>query len=320
MVRLSDGYKQVARAARSAPVMRFALLGAVLFVADRWRTGTAAEPQRPVIVVAAADATRAAEAIDDAVLAREALARGLDRDRVVRGRLVRLGRYLGLRAEDSDKTVEREARALGLASSDRAIRRHLVEMMRLAIARPTAADMPTETELRASYAEHAAALASPPRYRLSQVFVDPARRGAAAGRDAAALLAALRAGRAAAAPPLGDPFVRGTRIGWASAAALDAAFGAGFGAAIAALPVGEWGGPIRSSYGLHLVRVEEIQPGSAPSFEAVRNRLVHTLLRSRSAARLEETLRALRTRYDVRVVSAAAPATDDADRTDRELP
>lgn len=308
----------MSRAALRSPIGHCLVIGALLFVANRWWTGDPrAETMRPPIVISAADldgdatgigsgdaserARRLAERIDDEVLLREALARGFDReDGSVRSRLLRLGRYLGVAAGEDEATLEREARALGLELSDLTVRRHLIEMMRLAAGRTGAADLPSDEALLAYYAERAPELTPPDAIRLTHIYLSRARRGSAAEADAVAALAALRDG-AVAAESLGDPFARGAALGPLSMRGLDEVFGPGFADAVAALPTGTWAGPIPSSYGVHLVRVEERVAGTPPPLAAVRSRLVHELLRARSAARLEENLRAWRARYPVRI-------------------
>src|SRR5262245_58911808 len=103
------------------PLWHFIVLGALLFALHAWCAASTAVV-RPALVVdpAASDA-----AIDDEVLFREALAHELDRDKVVRARLVALGRFLGLGAGANDAVVEREARALDLQRTDTIVRRHL---------------------------------------------------------------------------------------------------------------------------------------------------------------------------------------------------
>jgi hypothetical protein len=212
-----------------SPVLHFALLGALLFAVQAAWSPALPSGARPTIVVpAGADATATAAAIDEEVLFREALARQFDgSDKVVRARLVRVGRYLGLARDGSDDAVEREARALGLQRSDPVIRRHLVEMMRLVAAKPGRHDLPSESALSAYYREHADRFALPARLRLTHVYLSAERRGAALEGDAAELLAALRRGEVEpeAAAQLGDPFARGAELTLRVPEQVEAVFG-----------------------------------------------------------------------------------------------
>jgi len=309
----------------AAPGLHFLLLGALLFGVRAWRAPVADAPPRAPIVLSTADLERwrrewpAREgpgatvpddavlidaAIDDAVLLREALDRAYDRrDPVVRARLLVLGRYLGLAAGGGDEAIEREARALGLQRSDEVVRRHLVEMMRLAAAKVGPADLPDEAELRAYYEQHRDRFAQDARARLAHVYLSRDRRGDRIEADAGALLDRLRreAIAPAAASRLGDPFTRGASVPLATSAELDQIFGHGFAAAVAALPERTWSGPVRSAYGLHLVWVDSRVAASTPSFDAVRNQVLHQYLAEHSETRLHDRLRTWRARYDVKV-------------------
>ena len=308
-----------------APLVHFLLLGAVvLAVRSGWEGGGDDGP-RPRIVVTAADVERlraewseehgeppgpAAEAslvrdaIDEEVLYREAFAAGIgERDPVTRERLVRLGDFLGEEGARGREALEREARGLGLERSDVVIRRHLVEMMRLAAAKPAPADVPSEAELQAWLDAHASEFTQPPTLRLTHVYVSAEKRGATAAADAQRLLDELRRTGAGpdAAAARSDPFIRGTHVGPTTAGGLDGIFGDGFSRALADLPAGAWVGPVGSSYGLHLVWIEARVPARLPPLAEVHRQVLLRALRERGAERAEERMRLLRAHYDVEV-------------------
>lgn len=270
------------RRGAARPALHFLLAGGLLFGALR-----------------ALPAHRAAPAVgpargDDALLLEEALALRLDDSPTVRARLVELAQTLDLAGPDP-AARERAARRLGLERSDPVLQRHMIELVRLAAS--FARRPPDEAALREYYAAHAQRCATPERVRLTQIYLSSARRGAAASADAEALLARLRSAAldADAAAELGDSFGRaGARLGASSHDALARTFGAAFAAAVFAQPVGEWRGPIASSYGLHLVRVEAHLPAEVPELDRVRSRVLHAYLRERGAGQLRDTLAALR--------------------------
>jgi len=305
-----------------APLLHFLALGAVLLgLRTWWGAGMA----RDRIVLTAADVARLREgfaaehgsppgpateaalvrdAIDDEVLWREALAAGLDRnDPGVRERLVRLGGFLGEDGARDRDALEREARRLGLDRNDVVVRRHLVEMMRLALARPSAADLPSDAELQAWLDDHAADFAEPATLRLTHVYLSADARGEAVAADAGRLLDELRAQHVGPdeASARGDAFIRGADVGPATVADVARVFGDEFARAVAEAPIGQWTGPVRSTYGLHLVWVLERTPGRVPPLDAVRSRVVLQLLDARGAARAAERMQLLRARYAVTV-------------------
>ena len=260
-----------------APALHFLCLGACLLAA---RHGV--EP------------STAAPISDEELLYRAAIEAGVDRtDRAVRERLAKLGSFVGEDPAD-EAALEAEARRLGLERSDVVVRRHLAQMMHLAAGRLEAEDLPDDETLAARAGE----LALPARVRFTQVYVSRARHGDRTQDVARELLNELGRGPVApdAAARRGDAFPIGAHVGPASDVEIDGRFGSGFAAALAAAPAGTWSGPLRSTYGLHLVWVEERLAPATPAFAAVRGRLVHRVLRERREARTRERLAALRAR------------------------
>lgn len=306
----------------AAPLLHFLVLGAgLLALRDWWAPGWSA-PARPRVVVgpedrarlrdawtaehgappsAAAEAALVRDAIDEEILYREALARGFDRrDAAVRERLVRLAGFVGEDAGTSREVLEREARRLGLERSDLVVRRHLVEMMRLAAGWLGPEDMPSDADLETYLARHADEFAEPARVHLTHVYLSAEARGAALASDADALLDELRRTGTgpAEAVALGDAFIRGAEIDGALGD-LTPIFGPGFVDAVAAAPIGTWIGPVRSSYGVHLVWLHARVPASAPTLARVRGRVLQRWLRERSEQRAREAMDAMRRRYVV---------------------
>jgi hypothetical protein len=273
-----------------APALHFLLVGALFFgaksVVEQRRHPTAGGPA----------------VSDDELLYREALALGVDRrDPAVRERLVRLGGFVGEERDERD-ALEREARRLGLERSDVVVRRHLAEIMRLAAGRLDAADMPSEEDLRAYLAAHADAFRAPALVRLTHVYLARDRHEATLEADAARVLEGLRRDHVlpADAPARGDPSLIGAEVGPVAAAELDRRFGPGFAARLADAPVGTWVGPVRSSYGLHLVWVHERIVARTPPLDSVRAQVLHRVLHERSDARARERIAALRARASER--------------------
>jgi len=207
-----------------APLVHFLVLGGALLALRGWLDPVRAP--RPQLVVHAADVARLAEAwteehgappdaaakqrlldeaIDEEVLYREALARSFDhRDSAVRERLVRLGNFVGEETAQDRESLEREARRLGLERSDLVIRRHLIEMMRLAAGRVGEGDLPSEAGLEEYLERHREGLAEPARVRLTHVYFSEDARGERAVTDALAVLGELRGTEAAAGSGRGD--------------------------------------------------------------------------------------------------------------------
>jgi hypothetical protein len=269
-----------------APALHFLLVGSLLFgVRSVAEQGRQPSPSGPAVS-------------DDELLYREALALGVDRrDPAVRERLVRLGGFVGEDRGERD-ALEREARRLGLERSDVVVRRHLAEVMRLAAGRLDPADMPSDEDLRAYLGAHADAFRAPALLRLTHVYFARDHHGAALEADAARVLEGLRRDHVPPAdgPARGDPSLMGAELGPIGAAELVRRFGPGFAARLEEAPVGTWVGPVRSSYGLHLVWIHERIVARTPPLESVRAQVLHRVLRERSDARARERIAALRAR------------------------
>jgi peptidyl-prolyl cis-trans isomerase C len=188
-----------------------------------------------------------------------------------------------------DEALYREALALGLDRGDVIVRRRLVQKMELLTEDLEPVPAPDDATLAAWLAAHADRYAAPLRVSLEHVFVAGAHPEAAR-----ALGARLAAGADARA--LGDPFLHGRTFAARTTGELARVFGDGFARAAAALPAGTWSAPIRSSYGLHLVRVTARDAGGPAALAAVRD----AVARDWTAAEREQANRAARARVRAR--------------------
>ena len=268
-----------------APLLHFVVLGGLLF---------ALHPSRPRPDGRAAGAPRT----DEEILLDEALARGLDRgDRFVRERLAGLARLADAGAVEDAAELERTARRLGLERHDLVVRRHLVQMMELALAHGGPRKVPDDEDLAAYLERHRDRFVEPARVRFSHVYFARDRAGtpaAVAARAAQARLTGQSTGLAAAAG-MGDGFLGGSEIA-GSAPELTRTFGPAFVDAVTRLPVGRWAGPVQTAYGWHVVWVHEHVPATMPTLAAVRSRVLQAVLADEAASRLERRLEERRAR------------------------
>jgi hypothetical protein len=210
-----------------------------------------------------------------------------------------------------DEVLYREALALGLDRGDIIVRRRLVQKMEFLTEGLDPVPEPSDAELQAYLDAHAARWAEPERVTMTHVFVATDRHPDAAPALAAALRTRLAAGEDPAG--LGDPFLRGREFPDRSRPELAAVFGPELATAVMALPPGEWSQPLRSSYGLHLVRVAGHAPRRAARLADVRAQVAHEWTVERRAAINAAALADIRRRYTIRV-DAGEPATEVAAR------
>jgi hypothetical protein len=191
----------------------------------------------------------------------------------------------------------REALALGLDRDDTVIRRRLRQKMEFL--GDTGAVEPTDADLEAHLARHPDRFTGESRTSFVQVFVAD---GPGAEASAARILGRLRAAGPAANPlDFGTATLLPTGLEAATSRDIDSVFGGDLATALAGVPVGEWAGPLRSSYGWHVVRVTARSPAAVPELGAIRALVAADWQEDQRRAAVAATLADLRRKYAVRV-------------------
>lgn len=272
------------RAIAREPLVHFLLVAVAVIVARRavhtGPSGADVKPRSPVVLT---------QTDVDARVAREQAATGKPVNPARRAALVE--------QMVRDEVLYREALALGLDRSDEIVRRRLVQMMELLLATSVPDDTPSEADLNAFLTAHRERFERPARVALTHVFVGRAAHpedGEAVARE---LLGRIRAG--ADPQGLGDPFPRGSAFPPRSATEIDGLFGPLFGERVIDLPVGQWSGPIASSYGLHLVRIDQRVDAAVPRLDEIRADVKSALEESRRESAARDAYAALEARYRV---------------------
>ena len=200
-----------------------------------------------------------------------------------------------------EEVFYREGLAMGLDRDDPVVRRRIAQKREF-IVDDAAGAAPTPAELQAWLAGHPDAYRIDPRYSLTQVYFDIARRGARLDADVAAVRRSLEAGR----PPLGDATLLPPTLDRATPAQVQRVFGKEFAETLKTIPVGTWQGPLRSSFGMHLVRLSAVEPARPATLEEARADVERDFVQARSNALNAARYRDLRARYVVRTDPAPA--------------
>ncbi len=269
------------------PLLHFLLLGAALFLLYDVLRGQDERPDRIVV-----DAARV-----------EQLAVGFSR---VWQRPPTGAELAGL-VEDfvREEVYYREALAMGLDRDDTIVRRRMRQKLEFLSEDLVDLAEPSEAQLEAWLAEHADDYRVEPRAALRQVYVSRERHGERAGAEARRLLERLREGADAAA--LGDASLLPTSLPLSPQREIAKHFGDDFAAAVMALEPGAWGGPVESTFGLHLVRLEAREPARTPTLAEARRAVERDWASARREEANEAFYQALRARYEVRVEMPAPP-------------
>ena len=270
------------------PLVHFVLLGAVLFALNAWRQEqhSAESPAARIEVTAAViDRLRA----------------GYERQF---GQAPDAEEMRGLvTAHIREEVLCREALALGLDRDDTIVRRRLAQKMEFLTDDIATAAVPEDAVVREFFEKNAARYAKPGRVTFRHVYFSKEKRGTGVDASARDALAALETG--ASDEAFGDPFLHGYAFVEREPDDVIATFGAEFAKQLAAQPTGMWRGPVTSSYGLHLVRVEARMEPRAVKFDEVRETVVRDLNDERRRTANSEIFERLRERYRVKVDEAA---------------
>ncbi len=215
-----------------------------------------------------------------------------------------------------DEILYREGLAIGIDKDDQVIRRRVAQKMAF-MSETMVADAPTEAELQGWQDAHAGKYRIEPSYSLRQVYLDPQRHGQELGETIDQTLAALRQELESG---VGDATLLPSTLENAPSRDIGSIFGEAFVEALRDLPEGEWQGPIRSGYGLHLVRIEARVPGRAATLAEVRQAIERDLMKSRTDSTAKSVYDAIRSRYtvvmDAKLSSGPAPVHGRGDAND----
>jgi len=269
------------------PLVVFVLLGIGVFALDGWLAG--GETARPVIEITPDEVER--------LRARWIAQWGREPT----------GDELQTLIDEAvdEEILYREAQRLGLDRDDAIVRRRLAQKLTFILEDAGATGPPSQAEVEEYYAQHAERYRRRGRTTFDHVFLSGDSRTDPAS-DAAALLGELRGVDDDGWRRLGDPFMLARSYANRSDQELAGLFGRVFTETVAGLPVGGWNGPVESTYGAHLVRVNGRTPSRAPALAEVRDRVTADLREDRRRDRSLAAYQELRDAYEVRLPETAS--------------
>lgn len=212
-----------------------------------------------------------------------------------------------------EEVLYREAKAMGLDQDDVIVRRRMRQKFEfLAEDQAARTGPPTDQELESYLRQHADKYSEEPNFSFDHIFFSREMRGASADAEANAMLARLSGKGTIDIAKLGDTFLLPSRFEKTSAGETARLFGEKFAEDLTKAPLGTWAGPIESSYGIHLVRVNARIPEGAPPLAKVREVVLRDLLNDRHKQELDTQYEKLRARYTVVVEPPEAPRVAEA--------
>ena len=268
------------------PLLHFLLIGSVLFVAYRW--------------VTPGDATRGTIAITQGVVndlvTQHVAARGRQPSTTELTHLIES--YV------HDEILYREGVRLGLDRDDIVVKRRVRQKIEIIAEESTSTGPPTDADLSAYLAANPARFRQPAILTFEQVFLGESTASPRVVPAAAVTLKALRNG----ADPgrLGKATLLPRWMTDTPADLVARGFGASFAATLEKLPIGEWAGPIDSTFGGHYVRVSDRTPALSPPLAAVRGHVMREWENERRQRVRNDAYLEMRERYEVSIEATSA--------------
>ena len=198
-----------------------------------------------------------------------------------------------------EEVLYREALAMGLDRDDPIIRRRLRQKLEFLTADVVESFETTDDEMQA-YLD-----AQPDRYRqdavlsFTQVYLQAEPDAEQAAARARAILDDLRTDPTINPQAIGDPFLHPAVFRDISEQQLLGVFGEEFASQVVELPVGEWSGPVTSAFGLHVARLDALEPGRLSALADVRDAVYRDLMSERTREAEQQYFEGLLSQYTV---------------------
>jgi hypothetical protein len=190
----------------------------------------------------------------------------------------------------------REAVAMGLDVNDAYIKQRLKTKLEFMLEDISTLDQPTDQELADYLAQHREKFRREAQVSFVQVYLGEQ----PSEQEAARVLAQLtEAGADAELETYGKSIMLPLAVSASPLSVVDRRFGSGFTAQLKGFPVGQWQGPVVSSYGYHLVQVNGRVAAMDPPLEGVRREVMRELVAERIKTVKETTYAGLREQYEV---------------------
>ena len=193
--------------------------------------------------------------------------------------------------------LAREATELGLDVNDTVVRRRLAQKMEFLLQDTARIAEPPEEELRRIYASGSVRYQTPARISFSQIFFN----SEASAKNALAQVATQPAS------DLGDRTLLESDFRDVDQQTVSSILGNEFADKLFTLEPGRWHGPVASSYGFHLIRISDLQPGQIQPFETVRSKVLEDWQHSQYTRANSQFYANLLKKYNVQVEEAVRP-------------
>ncbi len=213
-------------------------------------------------------------------------------------------------AEELDNLIEEEVRsevyyrdalALGLDKNDAILRRRLRQKMEFLTDTGVYLQDPTVDELQSYFTVNEQNYQSEVRLSFEQIFLgeSPSEKSVI---ETLKRLTSEPAMDTATLEKLGQSILLPSQLNMSRPGVINRVFGKGFYTQIAELSPGKWSGPVKSTYGIHLVRTLDGQAAFLPPLEDVREQVVKDWKSAKVEENREQDYVKRRSRYTIEIV------------------
>jgi hypothetical protein len=221
-------------------------------------------------------------------------------DTVVYQRLLRNMRFLKLDEGKTDLELYEMALDMRLHLGDEVVKRRLIQVMEQLLLAANPPRQPTEQDLAAEFEERKEELRRPPRYSIEHIYFNRERE-----TEIDAVIATITEQNLnpTQARELSSPFLPGYQFRRQTPDQLARHFGASFVKNLQESnpSAGHWVGPVRSTYGLHYVWVDEMEAERDATLDEVRLQLLRDLESRAKAVALRNSVDTMRENYEVKL-------------------
>jgi len=263
------------------PLLHFLVIGIALFAAYKWMAPDDSAGRRIVIT----------QGVIDDLVTQHVAAKGREPSDIEL-------KYL-IESYVHDEILYREGVKLGLERDDIVVKRRVRQKIEMMAEEDASTRAPTDADLSAYLTANQARFVQPAILTFEQVFIGESTSSPGVVHAVALTREALRKGVDPA--ELGKPTLLPHQMTRTPADLVARDFGSSFAAALEKAPVGEWVGPIDSSFGAHYVRVSDRTPAVAPELAAIRDQVVREWENERRQRARDDTYMKMRGEYQVTI-------------------
>jgi len=209
-----------------------------------------------------------------------------------------------------EEIAYRQAVAMGLNEGDIIIRRRMRQKLELLSDEIVSFSEPADADLQQYLLEHPESFRLEPILNFRQVYISLDKWGADADTRALGTLEQLRNQAEADWKERGDSLPLPMEFNEVRLGEISRLFGSQLADSLLNLERGEWTGPVRSGYGLHLVRIDNFTPARDPKLIEVREKVKIEWLEQRRRNATDEMYKRLAEQYSIEIESLVEEASE----------